>query len=758
MLGSEGEELEEQYLLNLQEFVEVVQPQMKELEALTQVEEFVSTLESTDPNFHRYNFISQMKDSLDTELTPLIDQMLLDGRGKENEDHLTANISSELMKTEEFQNISSHILKSVQTAAAKITDHLNSDTFDFTGPFHKFKSSNDYFNASQSDCSTADGMEFMFMPPERYKTLAKDISPSRPVEQRLKSLSILQHIPQGDLVASEAWEMTKEGIHKALNDYDEEVNQKALKLLSKIFVSGSSHVIREYFLLLVENLSDYFNDSTSHMISLNGGLDLGDRRNVLLLKKFRLLNEIQRELPKTWLRYSERYIEEMIEALVHLLGISPSKMGGGNESTLLNPYHFLSMVDPQGVWFKKWIHGFYSRSHLLNSIDNHTSFLKRPIKSCIEVCRKLHHNKEHFTPSDESSDSMIFDQFYILYIQFIHSVNILVRLMQFKKGRNLLHFELNNGKFLDIGMLFVALVDIVKLHPTKHIKSQYHGSQLILDGFKTLCSIDNETIKDCFAWGSIYQSIIQGFEQNVPSLPQLMEMLSELASNTLGCEQLLIPRTNTKYEKQLSLIEFLAEIYIQEGGRDLETPLVPPFMKLLRQLFKNSVCVVLLSRYNLNEFFHQLYIKQQAESAELLEKYNKVTSSRTPTSNTGSGSARRSAESQAYKKSLQTEQQILETILCLNLTPKGVSLFLHCDVIDACVSYFGQCLQENSRTAKNQYGYIMAEVASNTKGCQALVKAGESLKTCFRSDIFIAQSNAYQLPLSRTLVLINNFR
>ena len=764
MSKNNDEEEKEKQVMNLQNLLESLQPQLKELQALPKVKELVSSLETTDPHFHRYAFVSQIKDTLDSELTPMIEHLLNDNdQQNSNELSLVTNISNDLMKTEQFQNIASSIVRNVQTAADTLSEHLNMRTFDFTEKRNrKSRSSKDYFNTSQSDCSTLDGMDYMFMPPDQYKSLAKDIGSSKPLELRLKTLSILQQVPQGDLVASEAWERTKDGIHKALNDENEEINAKALNLVSRLFVNGSSHVIKEYFLLLVENLKEHFLDSTSHMVSVSGGLDLGDRRNALLLRKFRLLNDIQRELPTTWLRYSEKYVEEMIEAVIDLLGVSAPKIHNTNIACM-NPFHFLSMVDPQGMWFKKWAHGLYSRSYLISAVSKHVSFFKRPIKSCFEVCRILHCRNTEATSSTDNSIESLFNQNDILYIQLLHSINILTRLMQFKSGRQLFSFELNNGKFLNLGMVIVALVDIMKLHPVTCGNRIYHAGYLIVDGLQSLCKSDAQTINACFLSNNIYQSMIMAFRKDIPSLPLVMEVLAELASSNEGCSQILTQINIEGFEQKMSTVDIICSIYMEEQSNQLYASLLPYFLKFLQNVLKETGCVDQLLKYNLHTFIASLFHKQKEETAHLFDNCKQASASHndlsptTPLSGSGSGSARRSAESQAHKKSMKLEKQILRTLLCLTLTPKGFSFFMKSELIEECVLFLSQCLQEKARTPKNCFGYMMSKICSTMEGISALIKSGtiEELDFLLFKPKYIFSSLCHYFEFYFTLFLFH---
>jgi len=73
----------------------------------------------------------------------------------------------------------------------------------------------------------------------------------------------------------------------------------------------------------------------------------------------------------------------------------------------------------------------------------------------------------------------------------------------------------------------------------------------------------------------------------------------------------------------------------------------------------------------------------------------------------------------------------METILCLNQTPKGGMLFLECDAMETCAAYLHNRLMEKERTVRNGYGIIMSQIASTSKGIEALLKSGKIFYTVY---------------------------
>ena len=65
--------------------------------------------------------------------------------------------------------------------------------------------------------------------------------------------------------------------------------------------------------------------------------------------QIRLFNHFQLELPSYWLRYSERIVEEMVNATFSLLSLTYAN------PLMLGPVHLLALLDPSCNWLKKWM-------------------------------------------------------------------------------------------------------------------------------------------------------------------------------------------------------------------------------------------------------------------------------------------------------------------------------------------------------------------------------------------------------------------
>ena len=188
------DDFDDAWILNLQELLDTLEPQIRQSNALQILEDFLSSLESVDAHFHRYNFIKQIKDKLTLELSPLINEITKNHNLTPGHDVVPSEISEKLQQSEEFVKVSTSILDSVRMAAENITEHLNSDTFDFSEHASKLDGKTGRGHGDESMCSTNDGFDLMFMSPNNYKTLAKELNPTKSLDTRLKSLSALQQV------------------------------------------------------------------------------------------------------------------------------------------------------------------------------------------------------------------------------------------------------------------------------------------------------------------------------------------------------------------------------------------------------------------------------------------------------------------------------------------------------------------------------------------------------------------------------------
>ena len=241
------------------------------------------------------------------------------------------------------------------------------------------------------------------------------------------------------------------------------------------------------------------------MVTIHAGLDLGDRRNVYLLRKFRLFTQIQEELPSFWLRYSDKYIEDIALFMFGLLQFVPATMSDAScGSELMTPLHFVALLDPLGKWFRYWMHGVFGRSQILKSLRAHSAFLDNPIAVCtrfptvllnLDVTKFTGIQQQQQQQQQASggaasaaanTDDNIYTSSDITYAYFLHSVSMLSHLLLYDEGAQLISRDLPDGTSVDPDTLVVSFINIVKLYPHEVLnttKSLYHPVYLIVEMF-----------------------------------------------------------------------------------------------------------------------------------------------------------------------------------------------------------------------------------------------------------------------------------
>ena len=729
------EELDsETWMLNLQELLDTLEPQIRDLPSNVKIEDILANLEVTDSNFHRYSFVKLIKGKLESDLGPLIDYAVTKHDSNTNDSTLVTHISAALLKSKEFHHTSRKVTEAVKAAASDIIATVKSDNFDFFDPMTKeANGKEEHFHAIRSICSTISGVDFMFLPPDRYKDLVKDIDLSKPVQTRLQALSILQHIPQTDLVTSDAWEATRSGVLCALDDEIEEVHLAALRFISRLFICGSVHVVHEYFLLLIENLIDHFNDSTSHMINIDSGLDLGDRRNVLLLRKFYLLNQIQRDLPSFWLRYSEKYINEMIQGFITLLDIDPKPLSETFGERLISPLHFISIIDPNAVWFKKWSHGYYGRSKLLKYFNGQLSCLIKSVECCYDFSSKLQKSFQSEYPGRYKEDEGFhYSAKEILYTYFLHSLNLLGKIMLYEDGRNLLQFQISNNIELNVRELFLLLAKIILTSNTQihTAKSDYHYAFIILEIFRMFSKSGREDCLDLICDINIINELINALRLIDPDSDSVLqhvicEILREIMIHQKG--RSLISKSTASNEKKTPICSVFQSLSKNlNNGKLLLTNSALSLLSFCREIYSTPDGIIKLMKNGTLDTLSVSFKELKKQVKSMTEQVNEIDNLSTSKSKSTSSTSRK--ENIKYKIISQFEKELYDFLISFALTPKGVAYLCKTNTLTDCVSFIfnKQQFKSKSRLERFWNGMLLNEIAATPAGVTTLGEAGKN--------------------------------
>ncbi|CAB4013169.1 Hypothetical predicted protein, partial [Paramuricea clavata] len=207
----------------------------------------------------------------------------------------------------------------------------------------------------ESSLSSSGKMSYMFMPHEKIRNIVQKLDMSQSIETRYQALVMLSQIPPSDVVTSEHWGTLKKSLSLALGDEDDRISDISLKLVSKIHIINNGHATCEVFTCLTHHLMHIFQENEHAQAQLDDGLNVANKNNQRIVKKFRLLCEFLHEIPSYWVRYPERFVEDILESSLALLSLGNSHFGLSSFNAIISPLHYLAILDPKASWFKKWM-------------------------------------------------------------------------------------------------------------------------------------------------------------------------------------------------------------------------------------------------------------------------------------------------------------------------------------------------------------------------------------------------------------------
>jgi hypothetical protein len=167
---------------------------------------------------------------------------------------------------------------------------------------------------------------------------------------RIEALTTLLGSQLSEAVATGAWTSIKEGLQAALLDPNAALSSLSLKIHARLLNSATALAAREAHTNLTSAVVGLYLDKTrTHTIpTIATGVSLKKRSHQALVQLFKMLVEANCILPKYWIRYPEKYVEEMVGGMVGLLAIK------GLNRKIVYPLHLLALVDPHAKWLKVW--------------------------------------------------------------------------------------------------------------------------------------------------------------------------------------------------------------------------------------------------------------------------------------------------------------------------------------------------------------------------------------------------------------------
>ncbi|KAG8123889.1 hypothetical protein E2320_019239, partial [Naja naja] len=683
-------------------------------------EEILLHLEETDENFHKYR---EMMHSLKNVMMVVVESLI----NKFEEDQMRYKEMQRKVKTEP---------------------------------------PNSYYADNCSDSDSSFNQSYTFMNQEQLQLLVERLDPAQPKEVRQEAIQTLCSAPPSDILNCESWSTLRKHLATALSDPDSSFSDKVLKFYAKTFSSSPLNMTRELYTSLAKYLEAYFLAEDNYIPSVSMGIDISNPDIIRLLKKMRLLNEYQREVSSFWIRHPEKYMEEIMESTLSLLAVKHNNLSQMASSEFWDPVYFLALVDLKAVWFKKWMHAYYSRTVVLRLLEKkYKSLIIATVEQCatyLEACESAVNGSRIFNIFSTPHNSthyfyllycIFFKSFYYLhcsktvsnkqknfytgkelqYIYFVHSLSLLGRLLIYKQGRKLFPIQLKNRKDLmtlkDLIIMFTRLIYCSPNCPkplTVH-SGNYSPAGLITDILRVLCD-GKECATECLYTNTVIEELLKplhyllkGIEANLncpeTTLTHVADVLARIAAADDGLSLLLYggekPATESTSLKGAHIIAQFTKKLLDEdisvlSGSEMLPVLKGAFIFVCRQMYSTCEGLEVLLPYQLHKSIAEAW------------KKTSLLSDRIPTPIAGVDTV--SSVNQESQK-----ETLLDDLLNFATTPKGLLLLQNTGTVTECVTFMFNRFMKNLQVSgceKFGYGVIVSQVAATAPGAAALQNSG----------------------------------
>uniref|UniRef100_A0A671V4Z7 Protein broad-minded n=1 Tax=Sparus aurata TaxID=8175 RepID=A0A671V4Z7_SPAAU len=686
-------------------------------------EEILLHLEETDKNFHNYEFVKYLRQYVESSLGTVVEEetksLTKDGQHAIGSGHdtLIHAVTRRTRDSDEYQQMMQTLKNTMILVVESLINKFEEDQMR-KEEMHREKQhsqSNSHYSDNCSDSDSSFNQSYAFIRQEHLQALAEKLDSSRPKEVRWEALQALCCAPPSDVLSCESWSSLGRNLCTALTDLD--LSDNVLQFIAKSFSSSPLNVTREIYTSLAKSVESSFQSLKLSFPTGSSAVDVNRPEISRLLKQIRLMNDFQKEVTTFWIRHPEKYMEEVIESTFSLLSLhhEHASASPGTEKAL-EPIHLLALLDIKATWFKKWMHGYYSRTVVIR-------LLERKYKSLL-LCT---------SQRSGSAQRSVYTGKELEYAFFVHSLCVLGKLLIYANGRKLFPIKVRKRK------VPVSVTDLV--HRLFQLKKGYNllfmlsdslsPSGLAMEVLWKLCE-RTECAAECLHQTPVIETLLAPviallteqqakLKSPAATLTLIADVLARIANTDRGLSLFL-------YEKNLvvALSErtFAAHVIVQFTLRlldkelsslsesDLSDTLCGAFIFVCRQIYNTCEGLQVLRPYGLHKAVAAAWKKTSSQSE------------RFPTPVPGAAAGK---STQELQNMLIWEETLLDSLLNFAATPKGLLLLQQTGAINECVSYmfsrFTRKLQV-SRCEKFGYGVMVTQVAATAPGVVALHSSG----------------------------------
>uniref|UniRef100_A0A8C9Y681 Protein broad-minded n=1 Tax=Sander lucioperca TaxID=283035 RepID=A0A8C9Y681_SANLU len=698
-------------------------------------EEILLHLEETDKNFHNYEFVKYLRQYVESSLGSVVEEETKNLTRRDGQhaigsghDTLIHAVTQKTRDSAEYQQMMQTLKNTMTIVVECLINKFEEDQMR-KEEMHREKQHNQSNSQYIDNCSDSDSsfnQSYAFIRQEQLQALAEKLDSSRPKEVRWEALQALCCAPPSDVLSCESWSSLRRNLCAALTDPG--LSDNVLQFFAKIFSSSPLNVTREIYTSLAKSVESSF---LSHKLSFPTGsaaIDVNRPEISRLLKQIRLMNDFQKEVTTFWIRHPEKYMEGVIESTFSLLSFH-HEHGSASPGTekALEPIHLLALLDIKATWFKKWMHGYYSRTVVLRLLERKYKSLSRQVLSLSlfsvnvsgSVQRGVYTGKE------------------LEYAFFVHSLCVLGKLLIYINGRKLFPIRVRKRKDpVNLTDLVVILINIIYQHPKPLHSDASHTdslspSCLAMEVLWMLCE-RTECAAECLYQTPVIETLLapviallngQQAKLKSPSatLTLIADVLARIANTDRGLALFL-------YEKNLVVAHsertFAAHVIVQFTLRLLDKELSSlsesdmshtscgAFIFVCRQMYNTCEGLQVLRPYGL----HKAVAAAWKKTSSLSERVP------TPVPGAAAGTSTQDVQNMHI-----WEETLLDSLLNFAATPKGLLLLQQTGAINECLSYmfsrFTKKLQV-SRCEKFGYGVMVTQVAATAPGVAALHSSG----------------------------------
>ncbi|XP_071959186.1 protein broad-minded-like [Antedon mediterranea] len=738
-------------LPSIRQLITKIEPAIQSADSLEAAEELILHLEATDENFHRYEYVKYIRQRLDEVLGPLIEDQMEKERHKMHtkgsEEDLVRAVTEHVVNDQTYSDMMQNMKQLTTNSVARLlqtfdedhSEHLMKAT-QYTRRESPKRFSFEFSEGSSSSFDSSFNQGFMFMNQEHFIAISENLEPLKSLKTRQDAMTKLCQIPPSDVMACDQWEHLRAGLTSALADPDQYLEEKSLLFHAKMFSAKSHTISKEVYTSLVDYLCTEFTARKSKTMYLKDGLDLGNLSNKRLLRKFRLLNEFQIEVSSYWVRFPESFVEDILEKTVKLIGINSSSLLSSME--IVCPIHCIALLDPKARWFKKWMHGHYSRTFVLKALTANLGLVENALRQCMEFIAKSDTQLDSVSSLTETFDkqkivdmhSPMYFEKDLRFVHFVHSLSLIGRILMYAGGRKLFPINSKEG-LVSIQDLMVSLVtllaDTAQTKSTTKNINKLNPAVLVTNTFKMLCS-SKQACQTCFCTdvfiGHLITPVLEWLDDDPnDELPQeatllhIADILSAIASWEAGRHILLYGENGEKFkENRSAAVHIIAEFSCRAlNGTFSNTFGVGPsravagaYLYLCRQLYNTCEGRLALHPYKL----HTIVADAWKEVVREVEE-------KTPTFGADGGTV----VSPASEDAVAWENTLIDNLLNFAGTPKGLLFLQQTGAMNECVTYMYTRYEKKlqvSKTEKFGYGTMVTQVAATAPGMVALKSSG----------------------------------